>query len=117
MTFLILAAAMASAATNKHPVPHPVRHARRAASTTGRIETLHVAAIDLDDQAGTGFTLKDAAGVKLEPVKVPLSICPKDHLGRLLPGLDVQMVVERKTGADGKPVRFVRPERFRPWCS
>lgn len=90
---------------------------RHASLPRGKPETLHVSAINLDDQDGTTFTLKDVAGVKLEPVKVPLAICRKDHLGRLLPGLDVDMIVETKRDADGKPVRYVRPERFRPWCN
>jgi hypothetical protein len=118
MTILMLAAALAAATTAQPAKPRTTtanRTARPAASA--KPEDLRVSAIDLDDEEGTTFTLKDAAGVKLEPVKVPLSICRKDHLGRLLPGLDVQLVVERKTGADGKPVRFVRPERFRAWCN
>ena len=117
MTILMLAAALA--ATTAAQPAHPQRTAARTArpAATAKTEDLRVSAIDLDDEEGTTFTLKDAAGVKLEPVKVPLSICRKDHLGRLLPGLDVQFVVERKTGADGKPVRFVRPERFKAWCA
>lgn len=118
MTILILAAAIAAATA-----PQPASPQRAAKSQPPRTvspakpETLRVSAINLDDEEGTTFTLKDAAGVKLEPVKVPLSICRKDHLGRLLPGLDVQLIVERKTGADGKPVRYVRPERFKTWCN
>ena len=117
MTILILAAALAAVAA---PQPATQRAAKAQAPRTvqpAKPETLRVSAINLDDEEGTTFTLKDAAGVKLEPVKVPLSICRKDHLGRLLPGLDVQLIVERRTGADGKPVRYVRPERFRPWCN
>ena len=91
--------------------------ARVAAMPAGKTQTLHVSAINLDDEDGTTFTLKDAAGEKIEPVKVPLAICRKDHLGRVLPGMDIKMLVERKAGADGKPVRYVRPERFRSWCA
>lgn len=90
---------------------------RVAALPAGPVETLRVSALNLDEEGGTTFTFKDAKGVKLEPVTVPLAICRKDHLGRLLPGLDVQMVVETKKGADGKTVRYVRPERLRPWCN
>jgi hypothetical protein len=114
MSILIIAAALASAGSAVPPQAGARRPARTVAA--GRPETLRVSAINLDDEEGTTFTLKDAAGVRLEPVKVPLSICGKDHLGRLLPGLDVDMIVERKVGADGKPIRFVRPERFRAWC-
>lgn len=113
MSILIIAALAGAhaAVPQRAPAARPVR-----TIAAGRPETLRISAIDLDDEEGTTFTLKDAAGTKLQPIKVPLSICAKDHLGRLLPGLDVDMVVERKTGSDGKPVRFVRPERFRPWC-
>ena len=112
----VIAAMLPGAATAQHR-PAGKANARTTRTVAGKAETLHVSAIGLDDEDGTTFTLKDAAGVKLEPVKVPLAICHKDHLGRLLPGMDVEMTVERKTGADGKPVRFVRPLRFKPWCS
>lgn len=88
----------------------------QAAMPAGKPEPLRVAAISLTDEDGTVLTLKDAAGAKLEPTKVPLTICRKDHLGRLLPGMDVKVAVETRTVA-GKPVRFVRPERFREWCN
>lgn len=114
MSILIIAAVLATAGSALPPQTVARRPARTVAA--GRPETLRISAINLDDEEGTTFTLKDAAGTKLEPVKVPLSICAKDHLGRLLPGLDVDMVVERKTGPDGKQIRFVRPERFRAWC-
>lgn len=90
-------------------------HAKTAPA--GKPEPLRVAAISLTDEDGTVLTLKDATGTKLEPTKVPLEICRKDHLGRLLPGMDVSVIVERKTGADGKRVRYVRPERLRSWCN
>lgn len=103
----LLVAAMPAVAST--PAKHP-------ALPTGKVETLHISAINLDDEDGTTFTLKDAKGEKLDPIKVPLTICPKDQLGRLLPGLDVDLAVESKTETDGRIVRFVRPERFRAWC-
>lgn len=119
MNRLTIIAALAAAAipATATAQTRPTAKAKTAALPAAKPETLRVSAINLDDEEGTTFTLKDAAGVKLEPVKVPLSICRKDHLGRLLPGLDVQLIVERKTGADGKPVRYVRPERFKTWCN
>lgn len=110
----ILMAAAALCAT----MPATAQHAktRKHATPAGKPETLRVAAISLTDEDGTVLTLKDAAGAKLEPTKVPLAICRKDHLGRLLPGMDVKVAVETRTVA-GKPVRFVRPERLRSWCN
>jgi len=106
-----LAMALPAAATaQKHP------QKRATALPAGKVTTLRVAAISLTDETETVLTLKDAAGVKLEPVKVPTAICRKDHLGRLLPGMDVQVAVEMRT-VSGKQVRFVRPERFRDWCN
>ena len=111
MGMVALCAAMPTSAQH-----HKTRsHAKTA--PVGKPEPLRVAAISLTDEDGTVLTLKDAAGVKLETVKVPLTVCRKDHLGRLLPGMDVSLVVERKAGADGKRVRYVRPERLRSWCS
>lgn len=85
-------------------------------ASAGKSETLRVSAINLAEEDFTEITLKDAAGVKLETTKVPLTVCKRDRLGRLLPGLDVKMLVETKMVA-GKRVRFVRPERFKAWCS
>lgn len=114
-TILIAALALAlpMAATAAPAQKHPAR--RGAALPPGKTTPLRVSAISLTDDEFTVLTLKDAAGVKLDPIRVPLSICRKDHLGRLLPGMDVQVAVETRVVAR-KPVRFVRPERFREWC-
>lgn len=110
-TILMLAAIALVTAT-------PAMAQKKAASrpAPGKSEALRVSAISLSEEGFTVLTLKDAAGVKLEPTNVPVTICRRDHLGRLLPGMDVRMVVESKLVA-GKRVRFVRPERFRPWCN
>lgn len=90
------------------------RHAARPRAT--RPETLHVSSIDLTEEDGTTLTLKDASGAKLEPVRIPLAICRKDHLGRLLPGNDVDMVVTTPKSAGGAAKRSVDPARFAELC-
>lgn len=116
MTKTIVLAAIAAVLAVPAAAVNPKQPAKRAAPPAGKVETMRVAAISLTEEDGTVITLKDAAGVKLEPVKIPLTVCRKDHLGRLLPGMDVDVAVETRVVA-GKKERFVRAERFRSWCS
>lgn len=111
MKMILMAAVIAMLSTSPAMAQKKV-----AGAPVGKPETLRVSAISLDEDDTTLLTLRDSAGVKLEPTKVPLTICKRDRLGRVLPGMDVKMIVENKTVA-GKRVRFVRPERFRPWCN